>query len=62
MFTYVLQSTRGRKWFLWIGVFVFLLFLLGVLGFDDDENSHILERLYPVLAKEIEQLKTLMAG
>lgn len=47
---------------MWIGVFVFLLFLLGVLGFDDDENSHILERLYPVLAKEIEQLKTLMAG
>jgi len=31
-----------------------------VLGFGDDEINHILDYLYPALAKEIEQLKTLM--
>lgn len=33
-----------------------------VLGFDDDEIDQILDYLYPALAKEIEQLKKLMAG
>jgi len=36
--------------------------LLKVLGFGEDEIDHILNYLYPALAKEIEQLKTLMAG
>jgi hypothetical protein len=36
--------------------------LLRLLGFDDDEIDCILEYLYPALAKEIEQLKTLMRG
>lgn len=33
-----------------------------VLGFGDDEIDRILDYLYPALAKEIEQLKTLMQG
>jgi type I restriction-modification system DNA methylase subunit len=36
--------------------------VLKVLGFGDDEIDHILDYLYPALANEIEQLKTLMAG
>jgi type I restriction-modification system DNA methylase subunit len=36
--------------------------MLGVLGFVDDEIGRILDYLYPALANEIEQLKTLMAG
>jgi len=36
--------------------------VLKVLGFSDDEISRILDGLYPALATEIEQLKTLMAG
>lgn len=36
--------------------------VLKVLGFSDDEISRILDELYPALATEIEQLKTLMAG
>jgi hypothetical protein len=33
-----------------------------VLGFGDDEINSILDYLYPVLASEIQQLKTLMQG
>jgi len=33
-----------------------------VLGFGDDEIDRILDYLYPALANEIEQLKTLMQG
>jgi hypothetical protein len=36
--------------------------ILRVLGFGDDEINRILDYLYPALAKEIEQLKTLMQG
>jgi type I restriction-modification system DNA methylase subunit len=36
--------------------------VLKVLGFSDDEIDRILDYLYPALANEIEQLKTLMAG
>jgi len=36
--------------------------VLKVLGFNDDEIDRILDSLYPALANEIEQLKTLMAG
>jgi len=36
--------------------------MLNVLGFSDDEINRILDSLYPALANEIEQLKTLMAG
>ncbi|MFQ5621572.1 MAG: hypothetical protein ACE5FT_07090, partial [Candidatus Nanoarchaeia archaeon] len=36
--------------------------LLKVLGFSEDEIDRILDYLYPALAKEIELLKTLMAG
>jgi len=36
--------------------------MLGVLGFGDDEIDRILDYLYPALANEIEQLKTLMRG
>lgn len=36
--------------------------VLKVLGFTDDEINGILDHLYPALAKEIEQLKTLMQG
>jgi hypothetical protein len=36
--------------------------MLRVLGFGDDEINRILDYLYPALAKEIEQLKTLMQG
>jgi hypothetical protein len=36
--------------------------VLGVLGFSDDEINRILDYLYPALANEIEQLKTLMQG
>ena len=35
---------------------------LRVLGFGDDEIDRILDYLYPALANEIEQLKTLMQG
>jgi hypothetical protein len=33
-----------------------------MLGFGDDEINRILDYLYPVLANEIQQLKTLMQG
>jgi len=36
--------------------------ILKTLGFADDEIDEILNSLYPALAREIEQLKTLMAG
>jgi len=36
--------------------------VLGVLGFGDDEINRILDYLYPALANEIQQLKTLMQG
>jgi len=36
--------------------------VLRVLGFGDDEIDRILDYIYPALAKEIEQLKTLMQG
>ena len=36
--------------------------MLEVLGFDEDKIKHVLEYLYPALANEIEQLKSLMAG
>jgi len=36
--------------------------ILGVLGFGDDEINRLLDYLYPALAKEIQQLKTLMQG
>jgi hypothetical protein len=35
---------------------------LQVLRFGDDEINHILDYLYPALANEIQQLKTLMQG
>jgi len=36
--------------------------MLRVLGFGDDEINRILDYLYPALANEIQQLKTLMQG
>ena len=36
--------------------------ILKILGFSDDEINQFLDYLYPALAKEIEQLKTLMEG
>ncbi|MFQ6086460.1 MAG: class I SAM-dependent DNA methyltransferase [Candidatus Bathyarchaeia archaeon] len=36
--------------------------VLKILGFGDDKIDRILDYLYPALAKEIEQLKTLMQG
>jgi hypothetical protein len=36
--------------------------VLKVLGFSDDEINRILDYLYPALANEIQQLKTLMQG
>ena len=36
--------------------------VLRVLGFGDDEINRILDYLYPALANEIQQLKTLMQG
>jgi hypothetical protein len=33
-----------------------------MLDFGDDEINHILNHLYPALANEIQQLKTLMQG
>jgi hypothetical protein len=33
-----------------------------LLGFGDDEINGILDYLYPALANEIQQLKTLMQG
>jgi hypothetical protein len=36
--------------------------MLGVLGFGGDEINRLLDYLYPVLANEIQQLKTLMQG
>lgn len=36
--------------------------VLKVLGFGDDEIDRILDYLYPALANEIQQLKTLMTG
>src|SRR3990170_4207490 len=36
--------------------------VLRVVGFGDDEINRILDYLYPALANEIEQLKTLMQG
>jgi hypothetical protein len=34
--------------------------VLRVLGFGDDDINRILDHLYPALANEIQQLKTLM--
>jgi len=34
--------------------------VLRVLGFGDDEIDRLLDNLYPALANEIQQLKTLM--
>jgi hypothetical protein len=36
--------------------------VLGAPGFGDDEINYILNYLYPTLANEIQQLKTLMQG
>jgi len=36
--------------------------VLDVLGFGVDEINRILDYLYPALANEIQQLKTLMQG
>ena len=36
--------------------------ILRVLGFGDDEINRILNVLYPAIANEIQQLKTLMQG
>jgi len=36
--------------------------MLRVLGFGDDDINRILGYLYPALANEIQQLKTLMQG
>jgi type I restriction-modification system DNA methylase subunit len=36
--------------------------ILAILGFDEKAAEQIIEELYPALANEIEQLKTLMAG
>jgi hypothetical protein len=36
--------------------------ILKILGFNNDETNQLLDYLYPALAKEIEQLKTLMQG
>jgi len=36
--------------------------ILRVLGFGDDEINRLLDYLYPALANEIQQLKTLMQG
>jgi len=36
--------------------------ILKILGFNDDEINQLLDYLYPALANEIEQLKTLMEG
>jgi len=36
--------------------------LLRVLGFGEDEINRILDNLYPALANEIQQPKTLMQG
>jgi len=36
--------------------------ILHLLGFGDDEIDRILDNLYPALANEIQQLKTLMEG
>ena len=36
--------------------------ILKVLGFNEQETNQIIDYLYPALAKEIEQLKTLMQG
>lgn len=36
--------------------------ILKILGFNDDEINKLLDYLYPALANEIEQLKTLMQG
>jgi len=36
--------------------------VLRVLGFGDDDINRILDYLYPALANEIQQIKTLMQG
>jgi len=36
--------------------------MLGVLGFGVGEVNRLLDYLYPALANEIQQLKTLMQG
>jgi len=36
--------------------------ILEVLGYSEDEAKQLLDHLYPVLANEIGQLKTLMQG
>jgi hypothetical protein len=35
---------------------------LRIIDFSDDEINQLLDHLYPALANEIEQLKTLMQG
>ena len=36
--------------------------ILEILGFDEKAAEQLIDKLYPALANEIEQLKTLMAG
>jgi len=36
--------------------------ILRILGFSEDEINQLLDYLYPALAKEIQQPKTLMQG
>lgn len=36
--------------------------ILKILGFNEKDAEQLIDKLYPALANEIEQLKTLMAG
>ncbi|MEM3840156.1 MAG: N-6 DNA methylase [Candidatus Bathyarchaeia archaeon] len=57
-FPSVLEQLRGR---FWARVEIDKA-ILKVLGFNETETNQLLDYLYPALAKEIEQLKTLMQG
>ncbi len=57
-FPCVLEQLRGR---FWARVEIDKA-ILKVLGFNETETNQLLDQLYPALAKEIEQLKTLMQG
>ncbi|MEM3703748.1 MAG: hypothetical protein QXX79_04970, partial [Candidatus Bathyarchaeia archaeon] len=57
-FPCVLEQLRGR---FWARVEIDKA-ILKVLGFNETETNQLLDYLYPALAKEIEQLKTLMQG
>lgn len=57
-FPSVLEQLRGR---FWARVEIDKA-ILKVLGFNETEANQLLDQLYLALAKEIEQLKTLMQG